>query len=135
MTMTHNDGAEVTVWYDGECPLCVREIDFMRRLDRQRAIQFVEIQTADSCPIDTSILMSRFHAQERGQPIVSGALAFTVMWRAIPLLRPLATLARIKPMLWLLESLYPVFLKIRPWLQRRMRGSLARSRSGMSEGT
>ena len=43
------------------------------------------------------------------------------MWRAIPVLRPLGLLARFRPVLWVLERLYLGFLKIRPWLQRRVR--------------
>jgi predicted DCC family thiol-disulfide oxidoreductase YuxK len=111
----------VTVWYDSECPLCIREINLMRRLDKRHVIDFVEIQTAVGCPIDTDELMKRFHAQERGQPIVSGAAAFAAMWRAIPILKPLGLLARFKPALWVLERMYRGFLKIRPWLQRRVR--------------
>ena len=113
--------AAVTVWYDGDCPLCLREINLMRRLDKRRAINFVEIQTAAACPIDTDTLMTRFHAQERDQPVVSGAAAFAAMWRAIPMLRPLGLLAKTRPVLWVLERLYIGFLKIRPWLQRRVR--------------
>jgi len=113
--------AAVTVWYDGDCPLCLREINLMRRLDKRRAINFVEIQTAAACPIDTDTLMTRFHAQERDQPVVSGAAAFAAMWRAIPMLRPLGLLAKARPVLWVLERLYIGFLKIRPWLQRRVR--------------
>ena len=112
---------EVTVWYDSECPLCIREINLMRRLDKRNAIDFVEIQTAVGCPIDTDELMKRFHAQERGEPIVSGAAAFAAMWRAIPILKPLGLLARFKPVLWVLERMYLGFLKFRPWLQRRVR--------------
>ena len=111
----------VTVWYDSECPLCIREINLMRRLDKRRAIDFVEIQTATGCPISTDELMKRFHAQGRGEPIVSGAAAFAAMWRAIPVLRPFGLLARSRPVLWVLERLYLGFLKIRPWLQRRVR--------------
>lgn len=114
----------VTVWYDGDCPMCIREISLMRRLSRPGAIDFVEIQDAVGCPLDTETLMSRFHAQERGQPIVSGAAAFAAMWRAIPVLRPLGLMARFRPVLWVLERLYLGFLKIRPWLQRRMRRRL-----------
>ena len=115
-----NTLTDVTVWYDSDCPLCIREIDLMRKLDKRRAINFVEIQTAAACPVDIDALMKRFHAQERNQAIVSGAAAFAAMWRAIPMLRPLGLLARSRPVLWVLERLYIGFLRIRPWLQRRV---------------
>ena len=111
----------VTVWYDDDCPLCVREIRLMRRLDRRQAVDFVSIQSATGCPISTDELMERFHARERGEPVVSGAAAFAAMWRAIPLLRPFGLLARFPPALWILEHMYRGFLVIRPWLQRRVR--------------
>ena len=107
------------MWYDNDCPLCVREIRLMRRLDRRRAINFVSIQGATGCPLSTDELMTRFHAQERGEPIVSGAAAFAAMWRAIPVLRPLGLLAGFRPILWILERMYRGFLKVRPSLQRR----------------
>jgi len=110
--------AALTVWYDSQCPLCSREISLMRRLDRHRAIRFVDAQTAVGCPIGRDMLLERFHAQERGCPIVSGAAAFAAMWRAIPVLRPLGLLARATPVLWLLERAYRGFLVIRPRLQR-----------------
>jgi predicted DCC family thiol-disulfide oxidoreductase YuxK len=121
-----NDAAEmssvdVTVWYDSDCPLCIREINLMRRFDRRGAIDFIDIKAATGCPIDTQTLLERFHAQERGEPVVSGAAAFAAMWRAIPVLRPLGLLARFRPVLWVLERLYRGFLRIRPWLQRRAR--------------
>ena len=112
---------ELTVWYDSDCPLCIREINLMRKLDKRNVIDFVEIQSATGCPISTDELMKRFHAQEMGKPIVSGAAAFAAMWRAVPILRPLGLLARFRPVLWILEQLYRGFLKIRPWLQRRAR--------------
>ncbi len=122
MTNTTNQpNPAVTVWYDSECPMCIREINLMRRLDKRNAIDFVEIQTAVGCPIGTDELMKRFHAQERGEPVVSGAAAFAAMWRAIPILKPLGLLARFRPVLWVLERMYLGFLKIRPWLQRRVR--------------
>ena len=120
-TTPEKSNPEVTVWYDSDCPMCVREIKLMRRLDRRDAIEFVSIQTATGCPLSSDELMKRFHAQERDEPIVSGAAAFAAMWRAIPLMRPLGQAARCKPVLWILERLYLVFLKIRPLLQRAYR--------------
>ena len=115
--------AAVTVWFDGACPLCVREIALMRRLDRRGRIDFVEAREAQGCPVDTDTLLARFHAQEADGPIVSGAAAFAAMWRAIPSLRPLGLLARSRPVLWLLERLYLVFLRARPALQRLVRAA------------
>ena len=112
---------QVTVWYDGDCPLCVREIALMRRLDRRQRIDFVEARSATGCPVDTETLLARFHARERGADIVSGAAAFAAMWRAIPMLRPLGLLARFRPVLWFLERLYLLFLRVRPRMQRLTR--------------
>jgi predicted DCC family thiol-disulfide oxidoreductase YuxK len=110
----------LTVWYDGQCPLCRREIALMRRLDRAERIDFVDVAEPDSpvsCPVDREALLARFHAREDGRLLV-GAAAFAAMWRAIPLLRPLGLLARSPFVLRMLERAYGVFLRLRPTLQR-----------------
>lgn len=113
--------AQVTVWYDGGCPLCVREIALMRRLDRRHAIEWIDVADgASACPIDRAELLARFHAREDGA-MLSGAAAFAAMWRAIPALRPLGLLARRRTVLRMLEAAYVRFLRVRPRLQRWMR--------------
>jgi len=112
--------AEVTVWFDGACPLCSREIALMRRLDRRQAIAFVDIGEGDAaCPIDRGSLLARFHAREADGPLVSGAAAFAAMWRAIPVLRPLGLAARNGLVLRGVERGYLGFLRIRPLLTGR----------------
>lgn len=108
---------EVTVWYDGDCPLCLREIAWLRRLDRRGGIDFINVAAGGSCPIDRATLLARFHACEADGPLVSGAAAFAAMWRAIPVLRPFGRLARIPAVLWMLERAYRAFLVVRPGLQ------------------
>ena len=113
--------AEVEVWFDGDCPLCRREIALLRRLDRRGAIVFTDVTTGQgSCPIDREELLNRFHAREDGR-MVSGAEAFAAMWRAIPLLSPIGRLARNRWVLAMMERLYLRFLKVRPRLQRMLR--------------
>lgn len=109
----------VTVWYDGACPLCLREIGWMRRLDRARRIDFIDVagDAPVSCPLDRADLLSRFHARENGV-VLSGAAAFAAMWRAIPVLRPLGLAARNRAVLAVLETGYRLFLRARPRLQR-----------------
>ena len=113
--------SKLEVWFDGDCPLCRREIALMRRLDRGGAIVFTDVAGgAADCPIDRGELLARFHAREDGV-MLSGAAAFAAMWRAIPLLRPLGLAARSRTMLGLMERLYVAFLRIRPALTRRLR--------------
>lgn len=110
----------LSVWYDGACPLCRREIALMRRLDRRGRIAFIDVAdpaAGDQCPIDRAALLARFHAEEDGR-LLSGAAAFAAMWRAIPLLRPLGLIARHPAVLRWLERAYVRFLAVRPRLQR-----------------
>jgi predicted DCC family thiol-disulfide oxidoreductase YuxK len=115
---TDTGSARVTVWYDSACPLCLREIRFMRRLDRNAAVRFIDVHEGQGCPLAPEQLLARFHAQEAGGPIVSGAAAFAALWRAIPVLRPLGLAARNRRVLQALEWAYVRFLRVRPALQR-----------------
>ncbi len=109
---------KLTIWFDGGCPLCRREIALMQRLDKAGAIDFIDVTDAgSSCPVDRDALLARFHARENGV-MLSGAAAFAAMWRAIPLLRPIGLAARNHRVLAALEWLYRRFLLIRPALQR-----------------
>jgi len=112
----------VTVWHDGACPLCAREVALIRRLDQAGRVRFVDAADASTvCPLDRGEMLARFHAREEGGPVVSGAAAFAAMWRVVPLLRPLGLLARNGRVLALLERLYLRFLRVRPRLQRLVR--------------
>lgn len=111
--------AELTIWFDGACRLCSREIAILQRLDRHRAISFVDVSAGqpENCPVSQEELLARFHARE-GDRVLSGAAAFAAMYRAIPLLRPIGELARLPLFDRLFEALYRAFLRIRPRLQK-----------------
>jgi predicted DCC family thiol-disulfide oxidoreductase YuxK len=108
----------LTIWYDGGCLLCRMEIAFFQRLDAKKGrLHFVDLEGDGTCPLDRADMLARFHAQEVGQPVVSGAAAFAAMWRQVTPFQPLGWLAKIPPVLWLLERLYRLFLRVRPSLQ------------------
>jgi predicted DCC family thiol-disulfide oxidoreductase YuxK len=117
----------VTVWHDGGCPLCRREIALMRRLDRRGRIAFVDATETQACPLDRAELLARLHAREGDGPLLSGAAAFAAMWRAIPLLRPIGLLARVPVVLATMEHGYRQFLRVRPRLQRWLAQAGARA--------
>jgi predicted DCC family thiol-disulfide oxidoreductase YuxK len=112
----------LTVWYDGACPLCVREIALMRRLAPGEQVRFIDIlEEPAACPLSPEAMLARFHAQDRDGRMYSGAAAFAALWRVIPILRPFGLAARNPAILALLERAYTFFLRVRPALQRRAR--------------
>ncbi len=65
-TETHNDW-QVEVFYDGECPLCVREIKMLRRLDRRDRIRFTDIAATGFDPAEYGKTMQEFMDEIQGR--------------------------------------------------------------------
>ena len=65
---TWNINWKIKLLYDGACPLCVREVNFLKRKDGDRGlIKFVDIAAddydpADNAGIDFETAMGRIHA-------------------------------------------------------------------------
>lgn len=118
----------LTVLYDGECPLCRREIAYVKGLAERRsesALCFIDIASPTDqdarLAADRAKLLARFHVQRSDGSRLDGAAAFVAMWERLPGWRWLARLARLPGMLALLELAYRGFLQLRPMLQRLAR--------------
>jgi predicted DCC family thiol-disulfide oxidoreductase YuxK len=42
----------LTVYFDGECPICRREIDLMKIFNRRERLQFIDFSTSSYRPTD-----------------------------------------------------------------------------------
>lgn len=118
---------ELTVLYDGACPLCRREIGLYQRIGKDAPVRFCDV--SQSAPADQATsdlppgltrpqLLARFHVRYSDGEVLDGAAAFVALWRNLPGWRWLAQLARIPGMLWLMERSYRAFLRVRPRVQR-----------------
>lgn len=124
---------ELTVLYDGACPLCRREIGLYQRLGEQAPLRFCDISqpgrgSALPSGLTREQLLARFHVQRADGVVFSGAAAFVQLWASLPGWRWLARLARLPGMLWLMERFYRGFLRLRPALQRLVLRLEGRSR-------
>jgi predicted DCC family thiol-disulfide oxidoreductase YuxK len=118
------DTGELTVLYDGACPLCRREIEIYRGLAPIEPVVFADISVASAAlPAGTTReqLLARFHVRHADGRFESGARAFLALWKSLPGWRWLAKLRSIPGMTTLLEGAYRLFLTIRPGLQRLAR--------------
>jgi predicted DCC family thiol-disulfide oxidoreductase YuxK len=105
---------EVTVFYDGACPACAREIAFYR--DRRGAVglAWVDVSREPTQPgLDRAVALARFHARLPDGRLVSGAAAFAEVWRRVPGFRWLGRLVAWGPVTPLAELAYRCFLRVR----------------------
>ena len=57
----------VEVFYDGDCPLCVREIGMLRWMDRRERIRFTDIADPVFNPADHGMTMKDFMDEIQGR--------------------------------------------------------------------
>lgn len=116
-----------TVFFDGSCPLCRREIALYQGLNSSAPIEWVDVSTPEASVLSElhtttgkspCELMARFHVQTQAGQTISGAEAFIYIWQFLPGWRWLAKLGGLPGALWLLEKAYNGFLKIRPKVQK-----------------
>jgi predicted DCC family thiol-disulfide oxidoreductase YuxK len=107
----------LTVYYDGACPVCSREMDIYRRQPGAEACEWID---AASCPeerlgpgLTRAEALARFHVRRADGALVSGARGFATLWQALPRSAWLGRLAALGPMPWLLDLGYRVFLVLR----------------------
>jgi predicted DCC family thiol-disulfide oxidoreductase YuxK len=107
-----------TVYYDGGCPVCSREISFYRRRPGGETFAWVDVSQADEAALGPGLsraaALARIHVRRPDGGIVNGAAAFAEIWRGMPGLRWLARLLAIPPFGALAELGYAVFLRARP---------------------
>ncbi len=112
----------LTVYFDGSCPLCRREIAIYRRLPQALSMAWVDVSAGqDTGGISCEAAMARFHVRDSQGRLFSGAAAFSVMWRLFPGWRWLGWLSAWPPMSWMFEGTYRLFLPLRPRLQKWVR--------------
>ena len=106
----------VEVFFDGECPLCAKEVAFVRRLDRRSRVRFTDIAAADfdarAIGRTQADLMARIQARLPDGTFVEGVEVFRRMYAAAGL-GALVALTRIPGISHLLDVGYRWFAKNR----------------------
>ena len=114
--------------YDGECPICKREICILQKKDSQNEINFVDISSKefssfDNNNIDYDTAMSQIHAIEGKGNLLVGIPAFAAVYARCQLLVT-STLLRIPFIKGVLKPFYKLFAKKRLWITGRINANI-----------
>lgn len=107
---------DVEVFYDGDCPLCMREIRMLQRMDRRRRIRFTNIAAegfdASSVGLTWADLMAKIHGRLPDGTMLEGVEVFRRLYSAVGF-GPLVVLTRLPVIKQLLNAAYRGFAKNR----------------------
>jgi predicted DCC family thiol-disulfide oxidoreductase YuxK len=89
---------DIEVFYNGDCPLCMRKVRLLRRVDKRERIRFVDIAAEgfdrSSVGVTWEALMDRIHARLPDATIVEGVEVFRRLYAAVGF-GPLVALTRL----------------------------------------
>ena len=123
---------KIKVFFDSQCPLCSREIEYYKRQQGADLLDWVDIFNSSSSDYPDELTpekaLKRFHVIDTNGNLISGAKGFILLWSVLPKFYFLSNFFNKKYMGWLLEYFYRIFVLIRPFLQRSYSIFLAISR-------
>jgi predicted DCC family thiol-disulfide oxidoreductase YuxK len=109
-------GEELELFFDGDCPLCRREVAMMQRLDRRKRILFTDIAAPgfEPAPLgrDRATLVASIHARLPDGTFVTGVEAFRRAYAALGL-GPLVAFSRWPVVSGIAERAYALFARNR----------------------
>lgn len=117
------DPLVLTVWFDGECPLCTRIAGWLGRQPQFVPLRCVAAQRAGAsgCPLDASQLLAQLTVTASDGAVYRGTNAWlTVLWA---LRRHRALALRLAQPRWrpLAERAFATIAGVASWTKRRQR--------------
>lgn len=119
---------KLTIFYDGSCSVCSREMAYYRARDQGEALEFIDITARDFKAQlygrPQKEFMARLHVRELNGKFHTGIDAFAAIWRHIPGVHfdLLATMVQLPGVHLLASAGYEAFARVRPWLPKRAGG-------------
>lgn len=110
-------GSKPTVFYDGACPLCSREIKHYQRLRGAERIKWIDAskdsESLDQVGLSKDRAMARFHVLDTDGQWKTGAYGFAEMWSHLPAYRWLGVGTQKLGLLPLMDMAYERFARWR----------------------
>ena len=112
-----SDATRPTLYFDGACPVCAKEVALYQKQEGACAIEWVDVARCaeDELGADLSRqdALTRLHFRQTNGELIRGVAAFAALWQSLPRWAWAGRFLAYRPILWLAEPAYLVFLKMR----------------------
>ena len=117
-------GSGPTVFFDGACPLCRREIGFYQRRHSLSDVSWVDVSDCSQSDLPNGLtreqVLARFHVILPDDSVHSGPRGFGVIWTRMKGFSWLGKMLQLDGLQPVLELLYRGFLIVRSKTVQRM---------------
>ena len=107
----------VTVYYDGICKMCSKEISYYKKIAPPRCFEWVDIarngNALKSYNVSQQDALLYIHVKDASGKLHIGVDAFRLIWSLLPNWRWLSILLKFSPIHYVAEKLYKMFAKNR----------------------
>jgi predicted DCC family thiol-disulfide oxidoreductase YuxK len=111
----------LTVFFDGSCPICTKEINFYRTRTGAEFLSWIDVSDKGTDITSTNRsrqeLLARFHVMRSDGKLISGGTAFAELWASLPGLTLFGKIFQIPGLSYIIDIGYDFFLILRPKLQ------------------
>ncbi|MEO0810724.1 MAG: DUF393 domain-containing protein [Pseudomonadota bacterium] len=118
----HEKQQRLTVYFDGACPLCRREINFYRACNGADEISWVDVSSHKDGLIEQTLTreaaLKRFHVKRHDGRLASGAAAFAELWMVLPAFSLAGRILALPGIRHIGDFFYAMFLVVRPLIQK-----------------
>ena len=116
-----NDSPPLTVFFDGSCPICSKEIAFYKTRVGADMLSWIDVSDRNAAITQELVsrdeLMARFHVQNSDGQLVSGGAAFAELWASLPAFKIFGKFFKLPILRFLIDLGYDIFLTLRPKFQ------------------
>lgn len=111
--------SKLTIYYDGECPLCMAEIHFLKHHNHKKLLDFVSLQQLDpaNSNVNCELAMQTIHARLGDKQIIVGPEVFFEAYKRtnLSMINFLFSFSFIR---FLYAKFYKIFAKYRHQISR-----------------
>ena len=111
---------KIKVFFDGNCKVCSKEINFYNKHDRKNKFSWIDLNSKNKdllkLGIDRKELIKSLHIQLHDGRIIKGVNAFRIIWREYPFLKFFSYILNFKIMRIFARPIYKLLVKIKSFV-------------------
>ena len=112
----------IIVFYDGACPICLKEINYYKKIAAPKIFDWIDINSVDNMKslynIDSIDALKVMHVIDHFGKIHKGVNAFVIIWSCLEKWKYLACVVKWPVVFQMVKMFYFLFAK---WRFKRMR--------------